>query len=528
MTSSLILYSILTLLLFSALSPAAFLFRRSLAFSWLTALVGALVGWGLILFVGFNLPLSIPLLTWKPNEFFPISPALLVDQYSWPFALALATIALAMILTDVAREFEVELSSWAASLAIIAVGLVAVLAGNPLTLLLGWAALDITELLILLRRLHRMDEYRQAIAVFAARAGGMFIFLYGLVQASPQNIQLRFDQIPSNASIYLLLAASLRLGVVPLHAPFWDEPPIRRGIGTVSRLSTAAASLVLLPRVASIGIQESQATILLILTGLAALYAGFSWFNAAEELEGRPFWILGMAALSLIAAIRSLPLASLAWGITLIFSGGLLFLFSARNRFLLFLPIISVLSAAALPFTSSWYTTQIYTRPLSLWYLAPIFSHALLLGGFIRHSLRSGEELSRVERWVWLIYPGGLFMILLSQYLAGWLSGILLGGKGWAIGFATLLPATFVIGLALLWLLWARHGRRMPEWVGVFFRNVFSLIWFYNLLGWLFRLIGRAISFLTIVLEGEGGVLWALLLLVLLIAFLSHRGLAGG
>jgi len=56
---------------------------------------------------------------------------------------------------------------------------------------------------------------------------------------------------------------------------------------------------------------------------------------------------------------------------------------------------------------------------------------------------------------------------------------------------------------------------------------VFSLTWFYAFLGWLFRLVERGIEFITTVLEGEGGILWALLLLTLLVAFLSQLGLAG-
>src|SRR5512139_4184293 len=96
------LASILVFLVFSALSPAAYLLRRSLAHSWLVALFGAIAGWILLLLAGFNLPISIHLADWQPAELFPSSPALLIDSNSWPFAMALATLALAVILTDVA------------------------------------------------------------------------------------------------------------------------------------------------------------------------------------------------------------------------------------------------------------------------------------------------------------------------------------------------------------------------------------------------------------------------------------------
>jgi len=528
MTPYLPALSIIALITFSILSPAAFLIRRSMTHAWLVAVMGALVGWILILLAGFDLPYTIPLLSWEPREILSASPVLLVDQISWPFAVSVATLALAVIVTEVAREFEAELSSWAGSLALAALGLTTVLAGNPLTLLLGWSVLDFSESLILLRHLQRSEERKQVISAVAARVAGSILLLYGLVQASASDIQLNFENIPSGVSIYLLLAASLRLGVVPVHLPFWREPPLRRGIGTISRLTTVAASLVLLPRVASAGVQENQAGILLLLTALAAIYSGYSWFNSTNELEGRPFWILGWAALSLAAAIRGQAFASLAWGSALIFTGGLQFLYSFRSRYLLILPLLGFLSTATLPFTPTWLGGQMYSSPFNVWQIAFIISQALLLRGIIRHSLRSVDELRRVERWVWVIYPTGLLLILLSQYLASWLGGSLFGNSDWEIGFGTTIPGVIVLAFSALWLLWAQKVRPMPKWVVTIFDKVFSLGWFYSLLAWLFRLTGQALSFISAVLEGEGGILWALLLLVLLIAFLTQRGFSGG
>jgi hypothetical protein len=286
--------------------------------------------------------------------------------------------------------------------------------------------------------------------------------------------------------------------------------------------------LVLLPRVAAIGVPESQSAMLLALTGLVALFASISWISAVNELEGRTYWILGMAALSLAAAIRGQPLSSLVWGVMLVFTGGLLFLYSARNRYLSLIPILSVLSAAALPFTPTWLGGQFYGPPFSLWHLIFLTSHALLLGGIVRHSLRPGESLSQVERWVWVIYPAGLLLMLVSHYLSGWLGGTLLGNGSWAIKLTTIIPGLIVLGLVTLVLFLVSRGFHLPMRLQAAFRSMFSLTWFYALLGWLFHLVERGIAFITTVMEGEGGILWALLLLTLLMAFLSQLGLAGG
>lgn len=486
------------------------------------------MGWILILLAGFNLPLSIPLANWQPAELFPSSPALLVDAKSWPFAMALATLALAVLLTDVARELELELASWSGCLSLTSLGLWAVMAGNPLTLLFAWSALDVTDLYIVLRLLQRSDERKQAIYVFVTRISGVFLILFGFILSSARGILLQFDQMPQDLSIYLLLATSLRLGVIPLHITFWKGPPLRRGIGTVSRMTTVAASLVFLPRLAAIGVPESQSAVLHFVLGVVALYAGISWISSANDLDGRAFWILGMAALSLAAVIRGQPLPALVWGVTLIFLGGLLFLYSARNQYLLLLPLLGVLSAAALPYTPAWYGGQFYGPPLSLWQLVYLISHALLIAGMVRHSLRPGEHLAQMERWVWVIYPLGLMLMLGSYYLSGWLGGTLLGDANWAISIGTVLPGLIVLGLVMVVLSLVSRGFHISERVLVFLRRIFSLTWLYSILGWFFTLIERAFAFITTVLEGDGGILWALLLLTLLMAFMSQLGLAGG
>jgi hypothetical protein len=280
--------------------------------------------------------------------------------------------------------------------------------------------------------------------------------------------------------------------------------------------------------VAAIGVPPNQSAVLQLLIGVIALYAGFSWISAANELEGRAFWILGMAALSLAAVARGQPLPALVWGVVLIFSGGLLFLYSARNQFLFLLPLLGVLSAITLPFTPTWSAGQFYGPPFNLWQLFYMITHALLLGGMVRHSLRPGEELGQMERWVWVIYPLGLMLVLVSHYLAGWLGGTLLSDANRPVNLVTVLPGLVVLGLVTLVLFLVSRGFHMSQRLLVTLRRVFSLTWLYTILGWFLNLIERGFAFLTTVLEGEGGILWALLLLTLLMAFLSQLGLAGG
>ena len=54
-------------------------------------------------------------------------------------------------------------------------------------------------------------------------------------------------------------------------------------------------------------------------------------------------------------------------------------------------------------------------------------------------------------------------------------------------------------------------------------RALLSLGWLYRLLWWIYRRLAQAIQVLTDILEGDGGVLWAMVLLALIISLLQSR-----
>jgi hypothetical protein len=59
---------------------------------------------------------------------------------------------------------------------------------------------------------------------------------------------------------------------------------------------------------------------------LALLYGAWQWLSAPDELLARPYWLIGMGSLSLLAALRGSQAGSVAWGVGLILYGGLVFL----------------------------------------------------------------------------------------------------------------------------------------------------------------------------------------------------------
>ena len=80
--------------------------RPKFPYFWLVSASASLLVWPIILIALVNLPVEIQIMHWQPEEFLPISPTFLLDRISWPFALALATLNLAVVLTAVAFNLE--------------------------------------------------------------------------------------------------------------------------------------------------------------------------------------------------------------------------------------------------------------------------------------------------------------------------------------------------------------------------------------------------------------------------------------
>jgi hypothetical protein len=515
-----ILLPVLVLLL-AAITLVILRFARpDFKYPWLIAAIGATMAFIGLFFWHIRFPASISLPPWQPATVFLFAPTWLADEVSWPYALSLAALAVAVIYSSVVRA-ENDPAAWAGTLILTALGILAASAGNPLTLVLTWSALDILELIIMLRSTEGEGQNSSIVVAFAARLAGTAMVLWASTVSAASNTPMDFRSLPSKVGIYLLLAAGLRLGVLPLHLPYHKENTLRRGFGTILRLVSAGASLPLLARIPAGAMKSSLPPYLLILAAFAALYAGWMWLRSSDEILGRPFWVLGIASLSVAASLRADPLGSTGWGIALLLSGGLIFLYSARQRSLLWLPYLGLWGLTALPFSpsaSGWLTGN---QNSWLFILPFLPAQALMMAGLIRHTLHPGEtSFESQERWAKALYPAGLFLLAATATLLGlwgW-GGARTVGIWWA-SFATIVVAAGFTTLALKLITRITPGSSASQWT-----RILRLEWFYAALGAIFRYVRRITETVTSALEGEGGLLWSFLLLVLILSLLSTVG----
>jgi hypothetical protein len=168
------------LLLFGAITIAIiYRVKTRVGLTWLVAVGSSLVAWLIMALMRLYLPTTIPLINWEPETLFYASPFLMVDYISWPYAIALITINIAFIFTDSARsKTNINPMNWAGSMAITAIGLMALLAGNPLTMVLAWALVDGVEFVYLLSVQQDNRHNHHIILLYASRLLSLIMFTW--------------------------------------------------------------------------------------------------------------------------------------------------------------------------------------------------------------------------------------------------------------------------------------------------------------------------------------------------------------
>jgi hypothetical protein len=283
---------------------------------------------------------------------------------------------------------------------------------------------------------------------------------------------------------------------------------------------SAASSLILLTRIPSASVISPFTPFLLLLVAFAALYGGWMWLRAPDELNGRPFWLIGMGSLAVAAALRGNPLGAAAWGAALLLAGSVLFLSSEPGEWLSRGALVGTFAISSLPLSvtaAGWNDAGKY------WFTLPffVFAHAMLIAGYIRHSQRIANRTGNEDQPVWgrNVYPIGIILLLLTSLLLGffgWDGALRIGN--WIAGLTASL-----LSLGLLWLT-PRLRILNPvraHWVRP--TSATWLDWGYQALWSLYRQLGQLSTLFTNVLEGDSGIMWTLLFLALFISLFTQR-----
>jgi hypothetical protein len=422
---------------------------------------------------------------------------------------------------DIAYKENLSPFSWAFIQLFGGLGIVAVLSGNLLTILIAWTMIDIAKCIALLRIAPSSRDRENVVISLSFGIMGIVLVISAMIIAQGIGIRLSFDNIPNQVSVLLILAAGLRLGFLPLNQLYLKEPNKFRNVETTIRIVSSVAGIILGVRAANSGITGDWFLIIIVLsTAIVTLNAIF-WIQAENDIKGLSYLIIGYGSFSLTAAAQGFQSASLAWALSMMFSGALLFKISHNNRWMIILVFLGGIGLSALPLTPTWGgSVQIYSLP---WFFRIIFLiiQALMIVGYIRITIQSLNIEQGIEKWTLFVYLIGLIILLVTYYglfYSMWISGlhyISFQSSGWWGGVIS-------TGMATILIVKYRDKLIFPRAYVLRIKAIF--LWISRFLWWGYRYLGRILYFVTRILEGDGSVLWAILILLLFIITISIWG----
>lgn len=507
--------------------------------AWIVALVASGLAWLVLFLLRLFLPFSLELLNWQPAELFNGTIALRLDYFTWSFAIAVLTLCVASIFTETTVASKEDSSpKWVASLTLTALTLVSLASANPLTLAITWSLIDIAELFYRLRSANPNHSQGSLMRNFAIRLLSTFALIFATAIAWAIQPNFDLNQIPSTAGIFFLLAAGLRLGVLPVHLPFTKADGEEAPITYLLQLAPVASALTLIAQLPSdfLTLNRTLFVLIQVLSAIAMLYASMMWVSRKTEAEARPYWIIALSAFALQCALNGEPGSSRVWGLVLLLSGGLLFAFNPPIRRIRFIPALGLVGLLGLPFTllaSGW--QGVLGQHFSVVSVVVLISHSLLVIGYLRYVVEATGAVTGLEKHARITYPLGLIVIFQTIVLLGLIAwpGVLSLGIWWA-SLVSMGITTAAIYLSRLLGIKDLH-EDLPAKIPFYriaspiirtIRGFFSLQWFYSAVSWLYQQTLRLETFGSELIEGDGGLLWSLvLLLIIMLIFASQAGL---
>lgn len=415
------------------------------------------------------------------------------------------------------------------TMAISAFGLMSILSASGLTFLLTWVMIDIAEFAVLTIILKEEAKHQIAVTSFFTRTIGIFLLILVLVLQSRDNLFPSGNETASIYGILIILVAILRMGIIPIHIPYSEDPKIRRGIGSILRFTPILSVFSFLFVFGPQEYSRSQNIWLVIILTIAAVFGAISWYLAENKLVGRPYWIFTLGCLALLGYIRSSTGLIIGLAAMMLAGGTVLYLPSPQTRKTnMFIPLL-VAGMLCLPYTpTAMLPGGFWGERFEFSSIFIIICLSLLIGGWIIHSFRQDEETEHQESWVWLFQTLALIVLATAPWIAEifflekvsdihywWYTILLIAVTGsiLAVHFYRKRESNRISTIYLL-------IKRGIDPVLLYADRFFRFEWVIQIVKGFGNLVSVSMNLMVRVLEGDGGILWSFLFLVLLASLL--------
>ena len=500
----------------SILMLAIYFRTKRLSNVWLIGVLGAFISWVSLLSWGQKVvEITFPWSLQKINDGFKL--LFVFDKVSWGYAVAISVLVLVALFLKIERADEKTAYGWITLFGLAGVSILSVVSGSLFTFVFTWTLVSIVNFggLMLLVDTDKMRE--TAVQEFFSRLGSIFFLIVGLVFWK-RDINASHPIIFQQGMVsILILAVGLRLGVLPPHKPFQIKFPRQESFDVVWRLIPLTASMVFISRFIFIVKLDKIAIVLLVGIFLTVFCSVISWVRARGLKDGWSAWIFVLSALMLMLAISGMG------NFVSVFGSALLFLGEGVSRIGKWIVPIGLVELTIIP---AWVASDADKSLINLSGLENslfktliilvliVLTFGLLMFGYLKKVMERASSIKRDDQKKYVALFG-LLLIPFSHLI------VLIRGYGKALNSFGLISMTGVLVLLLGGFFYWFNLRFQKNYQLNRFSKIhglFSMEWAYRLFKRIFLFIQTILDKATMVMEGDAGFLWAVLIVALFFA----------
>jgi len=446
---------------------------------------------------------------WNAGEELLPSLAFSLDWVSNSYFLITTTLIFFGILVE---GLSPQTNAWITGLGGICV--IGTLVDSAYTLALVWTIVEALALYSFLKNQGEMTASFRYILGILVRLAAPLLVIYASMINSSTGIAPFLTEMPSSAAPILLAAGVIGFGGWFLTPEISREEISAIRPGKYLTWTPSVLGLVLITRSAQIFVPEevSPVIFLIVVMLIFLIFIANVLFNQPSRV-----WKFGCLSLIIASFSFAAPEAILTWGIVFLLTGLVLFRKFGSKRTASLALIVGGIGILPLPFFPSWVGLVSLTGLSGLLFstMAGVF-----LGRIFNHRIQIWQEIEIPTEQISPLTITGYVVVLFSQYSISIQAGLMKK----SLAFSSIPVGTWIaallFGVAVLF--WDRipeiNLSRLDKLKG----RTRSLLEAGE--GLLPRLADEVVYMFTRLFEGDGGLIWTLLLGFLIVALISRRG----
>ena len=493
-----------------------------MAYIWLLPAFITLVCWILFLILPVPATASVIKIPWLYSLAESGSLVFSLDSHSWGFVFLLISLVLSYFLTlPIRLEQEKRTVLWIGWMLLSISAFLSFTAGNIITLILAWTLFDLLDFAFTFFVLKTAAEGQSLADTFLPKIFSVSLLIVANVFLEPGSTQLIPNSLQTIAYFLILFAALFRTGLLPFRLVKVAEDQSGLSFEFLKKITLVLSGFSLLSHLPVNFLNGISGSLLSII--FLSLSLLFTIVTLVKHQRSYEVWLEAVICLAFISVISGVPQSLLGWAGVVLVGAGVQQFYSMRSSRFNYFALLGAAAVSGLPFSIGLFALNgLSFKGFIIWELICLPIYSLLLLDLVQKIITPQEDNPSVESRYLAVYLFGLFLLALSPFALIVKSVITSANasENWWMGVlvAIITLAAFLLNLrqkALKTKLEENSNKLAP------ILSFLRFHWLNEIWKWVSLIITEVFSFITQLLEGEGGVIWAIVILALLVSIIG-------